>query len=310
MTNHPNRLRRTRRGAVIAAAAVLLLSGCGDDGGDDTTSPPGLDDLVGGNGDVGGDDPNDAGHGDTGDDGSVELEIVPPSFHLPATADVPSDFEVLPAACDAPDGDGTWITYAVPEDWDNTSRSGGGSGSPLSTSTELGFVRPDAGDVSVDLEPESRMPDGTILDASGEEWESFDYEITTYSGDGETTTEVTFESRGTVTVGEQDVEIWVADQSQAPDELGSTEAKARVEVADLPNPAAGDEDKLRPASFVVTISWDAEDGDIDDATIGSIIESLTLPDCTRERIVALEEVQLGEDLDGDGEVSTAQDLFG
>lgn len=306
MTTHPPRNRRVRRGAVIATTAALLLAGCGDDGGD-SGAPPGLDDIVEDLDATTEPDSDDAGGGG---DATTELEIVPPTFHLPATAEVPPDFEMLPAVCDSPDRDGTWITYAVPADWDNTSRSSGGAGSPLSTSTELGFVRPDAGDVSIDLEPENRMPDGTILDGSGEEWESFDYEITTYSDEGETTTEVTFESRGSVTVGEQDVEIWIAEQSQAPDELRSTRAMARVELADLPNPAVGDDDKVRPASFVVTISWDAEDGDLDDGTMGRIIESLTLPDCSRERIVAQEEVQLGEDLDGDGDVATAQDLFG
>lgn len=302
---------RTRRLIGVVAVAALALAGCGgDDGGDESGLPSGLDELV--------EDAGDGGELDLGDDGSsdgdataegTDLEIVPPRFHLPAAADVPSGFEMLPAACDPPEGEGTWITYAVPEAWENTSRGSGGSGSPLSTSTELGFVRPDAGDVSVDVEPENRMPDGTILDGSGEEWESFDYEITTYSDDGETTDQIAFESRGTVTVGEQDVEIWVADQAQS-EMLRSTQAKARVEAADLPNPAIGDDDKLAPASFVVTISWDADAGEVDDGTMGSILRTLTMPECTRDRIVAQSEVQLGVDLDDDGEVATVEDLFG
>lgn len=238
------------------------------------------------------------------EDGAADLEVKPPEFHLPAPDEPPAGFVLVPAACESEDG-GSWITYAVPEDWDNTSRSGGGSGSPLSTGVELGFDLADGGQVGVELAVEPRQPDGTIMTSSGEEFESFDYEYSV----GDDSTTITYDLMETVTVGDQEVEIWKAPKEQAPDFVSTTEHKARFEVASLPNPAPGDDDKYMPASFVLTVSHDPDQVSLDDETVTSLVESLALPECTVDEVQVQQEIRFGEDFNGDGEVTTPEDMM-
>ncbi|PWG73393.1 hypothetical protein DF186_23305, partial [Enterococcus hirae] len=70
---------------------------------------------------------------------------------------------------------------------------------------------------------------------------------------------ITYDEVATASVGDQDVAVLVAEQDQAPEMLGATEYNARLELAELPNPAPGDDDGSTPASMVVTISFDAEE---------------------------------------------------
>lgn len=244
---------------------------------------------------------------DAGDDPAVASarEVLPPEFHLPEPTDSPAGYSRVPAVCES-DADGAWITYAVPEDWENNSRGGGGSGSPLSASLELGFDLPNGGRVSVDLEPESRRPDGSIVTSSGEPFESFDYDYSI----GDDSTTITFDSLETVSAGDQEIDVWVAARDQAADFLSATEHKARFEVASLPNPAPGDDDGYMPASFVLTVVHNPDEVDLDDGVVTNVVESLALPACTTDRVQQEQELRFDEDFDGDGEVATPDDLMG
>lgn len=242
-----------------------------------------------------------------GDDpGGFAQEVLPPEFHLPEPTDPPAGYTRIPAMCESDGGDGAWITYAVPEDWENNSRGGGGSGSPLSTSLELGFDLPDSGRIGVELDTEPRQPDGSITTRSGEPFESFDYDYSV----GDDSTTITFDSLETVAAGDQEIEVWVAPRDQAPDFLSTTEHKARFEVASLPNPAAGDDDGYMPASYVLTVVHNPDEVQLDDEVVTTLAESLALPACTVDRVQQEQELRFDEDFNGDGEVATPDDLMG
>lgn len=296
-STHPLGRRRLLAPATALAAALLLLAGCGDDdtGGldqaiedlptdvpDEETAPDELDDPAG--------------------EGLAEPELQPLRIMLPEPTDPPAGFRAIPPVCEADEG-GVWFTFAVPEGWDATGRSFGGSGSPLGDSIDLRFDTGD-GDVTVATDPDSRRPDGTILNGAGEEWESFDYDYTR----GEESGRITYDEVATASVGDQDVAVVVAEQDQAPEMLGATEYKARLELAELPNPAPGDDDGITPASMVVTISFDAEELELAADEVVEILSTFAAPECTVDRIVAGREILLGEDVNGDGEVSTVDDL--
>lgn len=297
--------QRTRnlpiRLSATVAALSLLATACGGGGEAEDELSQMMDEMTEAAEDAepSAGDPTDSGS----DDGSIE--VLPPEFHLPDPTDAPSGFSRLPAVCESEEGDGAWITYAVPEGWESTSRSGGGSGSALSTNLELGFDHPQGGRVGVELDPESRQPDGTILSGSGEEFQSFDYEHSV----GDDSTTITYDLIETVAIGEQEVEVWKAPRDQAPDFLSTTEHKARFEVASLPNPAPGDDDGYTPASFVLTVAHNPDEVDLDDGTVTTLVESLALPGCTVNEIQLAQEVRFEEDFNGDGEVTTSEDML-
>ncbi len=60
--------------------------------------------------------------------------------------------------------------------------------------------------------------------------------------------------------------------------------------------------------MVVTILHDAEEMDLDTDTVTQIIESFAIPECTQRQVVTEREVLLGQDIDGDGEVATIEDM--
>ena len=298
LTKHTLKHRIPATAAALVLVSTPLLAGCGGD-----------DDIADAikNADEPTTQVTDAGtSGDTSasdDAGSADnsMELKPVSFALPEPSGAPDGFRRLQADC-APDD--PWFTYAVPETWELTGTGYGGSGSPLSDSVDQTFST-DIGDVKIETDPDSVRPDGTILDNSGQPFQSFDYDYTR----GDETKRITFEEVGTVSVGDQDVEVMVADQAQAPDFLSSTEYKARVQLAMLPNPAPGDDDKLQPASMLMTVTHDAEDGDLPTDTVEQMVGSFAMPSCTKDMIVARLEVRFGQDVDGDGQVASPEDLF-
>lgn len=233
--------------------------------------------------------PSDADDGaseaDPGD-GGFSREVKEPLFPLPEPDGAPDGYERIAASCEEPEEFGAWFTYAVPADWELTGSSSG-SGSPLAINTDLTFTR----------------PDGTLLDPAGEPFVSYDY---IYKVNGEPT-EITFDPVDTVSVGDQEVDIVVARPDQAPDILSSTEFKARVETAKIPNPA-DDEDGYRPTSLTITLVHDPADGELSDDVVATVVESLAMPSCSIDHTVAILEINFNEDLDGDGDVDGAEDI--
>lgn len=296
---------RLLRPAATVVVGLLVLAGCGSSGDGEDSANTG-DDLSTTTLVAPGDDAEPTTDPQT--DEGTGTDVVPPQRILPTESEVVDGFVEVPAECLDPDQYAAGLSFAVPEGWEATGISRGGSGSPLNDSAELTFTTAD-GRVWVDLSPDSVQPDGTIT-VNGEPFTSFDYEYESYSSSGEEDSgEITFESLGEVPVGDQDVEVWFADQAQDTDFLSYTEYKARVRTADLTNPAVGDADGVILASMVVTVVHDAEETDISLDEVAGIIAGLAIPDCTWDHEVAMLEIALNMDLNNDGEIATPQDIL-
>lgn len=234
---------------------------------------------------------------------------MPPQRILPAESTVAAGFVEVAAECADPGGYAAPLALTVPDGWEARGLGSAGGGSPLTGNVDLTFSTPE-GNVVVGIDHDSVGPDGTVL-VNGEPFESFDYDYETFSSSGEDGSgTISFEKVADVSVGDQEVELWVADQAQGSSFSSMTEHKARVRTADLTNPARGDSDGLTPASMVISVSHDAESTDVSTDDVAGIVAGLALPDCAWAQEVARLEMTFGEDLDGDGSVATPQDLFG
>lgn len=284
---------------VAAVGTVILLAtACGgDDDASPVTEPPARP------------DPTEAPADPVGDDEDADgsAGVPPPEFALDESPTVADGFRPVTARCEAEDERGAWLALAVPEGWELKGSGSAGSGSPLDESSTLEFETAD-GSVKVEVQPDRRGAEGELLDSEGAPWESFDYEWSSYGDSGEKSGTVTFEAIGTVDVADQQVELFVADRDQDADFLSATEHKARVDIAQLPNFAL--ENRLHPVSAVIVVTHDPDAVALDADVVTSIVESLAIPTCTRERVVGQLELTIGEDLDGDGHVTTMEDILG
>lgn len=293
----------TKRGlSALAVAAVLTLASCGGGGDGDTAD--------GDAGSVATTVAGESGSSTTATDGPTEsAEAV---AHLPIGGEAQDGHRLGAASCAAETDDdeyASWVVYSVPENWVANGFSGGGSGGP-NDSQELSFDidggNSDDGRVTVDVEWDSRSPDGTILDVNGDPFESFDYEITIH-GDETESHQIVYEKVATVEVGEGEADLYFRDPAQNTEQLDTTaQYKARVTAYELPKHAPA-LDELTPYSFVVTIEFDTDDAALEQDVIEAVLGSFTFPQCTWDRILADAELRLGVDLDGDGHARNAQD---
>jgi hypothetical protein len=233
---------------------------------------------------------------------------------LPIDAEAPAGSTMVTADCtateeaaqldDAPPADvhRSPIVFAVPDTWAPMGSGSGGSGSVLGTDTDMDF-EVDSGDrITIDHEWDSFTMDGEIADFDGDPWTSFDYESST----GDETTEITYDEVATVTIEDQDVDLYYRDPAQAPDDLTTAQYKARIDVAELPSPMA-EPGATRTYSLVVTIDFDPEDATITQDVIEAIVGSYNIPTCTWDDLLQEQELLLQVDLDGDGDVMTQQE---
>ncbi len=300
-----------RRGLpAVCLALVLITAGCGG-GGDDEAGDAQPTDA-----------PTTVAPVDEGadDDADGEAETAEAVAYLPIGSEPQEGMIQIAPSCDddADDGDGnddtdyrTWIVYDVDEAWKPTAMGSGGSGGP-NDSENLTFLidreDPRSPRVDVDIEWDSMGPDGTVLGDDGEPFESFDYTIEVYGGPGdERSTDISYESVGTFDVGDRETELFYRDPAQSEEDLGTTaQYKARVEAYALPMSPTNPSD-LTEFSFVVTVEFDADEVDLAHEDIEAIVSSMTIPECTWNKILADTELITGRDLDGDGEVRDAAD---
>jgi len=306
----------------LAVVTTLGLGACGgsdgDDASPDTTAAQ----------DTSGATPSESG-GDTdessGGQEPTDADVPDPVALLPLEARVPDGFRQGAANCDPgypndpnrgeePDFEGgadrysSWFTYAVPEEWGSAGRGSAGSGGITGTDEDRRFdwdaENSSRGTIEVAVDWDSRSPDGEVLDWEGEPWTTFDYKSSV--GDDEAT--ITFEKVATVTVGDQEADLFYLDPAQAPNHVSQTEYRVRLGVLELPRNQGLGEFPLVPYSVVVTISFDASETPVDQATVEKIVESFTLPECTWEATLLAHEMIVGVDLNGDGHVRSAEDL--
>lgn len=300
----PTNRTRTRAFAVLAAG-TLLLAACG--GGDD--EPEATDDA--------GELATPAGEQDesTDDAGDGDGEVVEgvAISHLPFDVEAPSGFRMVPAECaaddDSADSDDeeteyqSPITYAVPEDWASSGRSSGGSGGILGTDVDLSFDTGSGAGVNVDMEWDSRTADGEIADWEGEPWTTFDYD----SQVGDSTARIEFEKVATITVDEQEIDLFYRDPAQAPDHVSGEEYRARVAVVDLTAPF--ETGGVNEYTMVITIEFPSDAADVDQDTVETLLETLSMPTCVWDELLIDEETFRNVDLNGDGEIRSQEDAI-
>lgn len=234
---------------------------------------------------------------------------------LPIGGEAPDGYRLGEASCDFADPNAedaqytSWIVYAVPEAWVVNGFSGGGSGGP-NDSQDLSFDinggNSSDGKVKIGVEWDSRKPDGTVLDANGDPFESFDYDIE-YMTEPSKNTRITYEKVATVDVGDDSADLFFRDPAQNTEELGkSMQYKARVMAYELPRNSS-ELDQTTPHSFVVTFEFDSDDVDLTQTDIEKILGSFAIPECTWDKVLADAELHLGVDLDGDGHARNAED---
>lgn len=317
----PGSGRKARRSFSYLAVAAVLGLGLGACGGDDdgsTASVPSVpDDLNVPELDIEADD-------DLGETAPAE-DVADPVALLPLEARTPSGFRQLPAKCDpgfpqdperrgsgeADDGqDGeveysTWITYAVPEEWGTGGHGSAGSGGVTGTDEDRSFdFDPEnsaKGRLEVEVNWASVDEEGRILDSAGEVSDGFDYE--SKIGDDEVT--ITYENVATVTVGDQETDLFYMDPTQAPEHVSSTEYRAHLDVMELPWQLGNSSSRMH--SVVVVISFDAEQNPVAQETVEKILGSFTLPACTWERTLLDQEMIAQVDLNGDGHIRTPEE---
>lgn len=286
---------------LVAAAAA----GCGGDGadtssGEKTEAPSGTSEHA---------EPVD----EADDSEDAESELAPVEFLLPEAVKVPESYEEVLADCAEPTAaEGEYRSvygFAVPSGWKAQARSEGGSGSLLSADVSLGFETGE-GRVRVEMDHDNLDENGVVMDWNQEPFTTFDEEVTVTSSSesGEKQFVTTFEDLGPITLEGQEATLWRAAQEQNPEYLSSTRYKARIETASIPAPNV-ERSNAVTKSIVVTIDHDADENALDEAVVREIIGSFALAPCVREETYKDLELMLGEDLDGDGEVRSPEDLL-
>lgn len=289
----PTPVHRFRSVLPAALLAGALLVGCGGDDGPETTAmtPAEIAEETGAV-----ETPvksEDVGSGEPGERvGTLE-------FFVPETVEAPAGYVTLANACDPEGNDayGAFIRYAVPEDWSVSGRGSAGSGDDLSGNVDHEFTT-SGGEVWIALDRDSRDDQDQILNGSREVSESLDY---TYSvGDEET--QVVHREAFTTSINGEDHTVWTV--SDGSDLSAGEDAVYRVRVVayHMTWPAEGS----LTASFVMELIGDP--AVLDDETARTIVETIQIPECVRDRVLVTKEVTVSTDLNGDGHVSTADDL--
>lgn len=312
--------RLFRRGLpAVALVAALGLSGCG--GGDEASSASDGDDTT----EEVADDVVPDQTPDSEEPGDADAPD--PVAVLPFETDVPSGFRMLPANCEPggpndperPKGESSesddddeakyssWITYAVPEDWEAAGRGSAGGGGVTGTDEDLTFRtgEGDRGKVKISVDWDNKDFEGTITDSSGDPWETFDYDYSI----GDNSTTITYDNVATMQVGDQEADLFYLDPAQAPDFVSQTEYKVRLSAFELPRQGASGAYELMTESFVATIEFDEEEAALDQETIESLVESFVLPECSYDHALESAELLLNLDLNDDGHIRNADDAM-
>ena len=285
-TRSPRRLL-----TALACSSVILLAACGGDDGSENAADDLRDQIAEsaeratGGGDTGddtdGDTGGDADGGSSGDSGPAEVQ--PPTFVLTGPVEAPEDWTLDPANCGGEESGPPYFAYHVPPEWEQTGSGYAGSGG-ASGSGDHSYVLPDG--LRVEIEVETDSYDGTEpLSPNGpERWETWDYEITSYTDAGEETATAVFEELDPVTIDGESFDLWY--QDQAPDLISASEYKVRIVFADVPTGGVAGQDR-RPYSATVTFAWDAEKGDLDEAVVREVLSTFRVETCAQEALVSM-----------------------
>ncbi len=295
LTSSP-RTRSTRRLlAALACTGAILLAACGgDDGAQDATDD--LRDQIADAADRAGDDgAGDAASGDdpTSGDGSGEgsadaggpAEVQPPTFVLTGAVDAPDGWVQDPANCGGEESGPPYFAYHVPPDWERRG-SGYAGGGGTSGSGDHTYDLPDGVYLEIEVDTDDYSGTDPVATNGPGLWETWDYEITSYTDAGEETATAVFEELEPVEIDGESFGLWYLDQDQAPDLISASEYKVRIVFADVPTGGAAGQDR-RPYSATVTFSWNAESGKLDEAVVRDVLATFRVETCAQEALVSM-----------------------
>jgi hypothetical protein len=248
---------RTRLATAVACVALVgVLGACGGIGGAGSRDalPDDVEDRVR--------DLQTAGDANADEGGVTSAEVLPPELFLDGAVTPPPGWLPVPARCDNPDGSvgSLYFAYSVPGDW--IARGGGyGGGGGITGTTSQRFETPEGGSVEITIEDELYLA-GEVVDANGDPWTTWDFDITQYGNDGEQSHRATFSPLDPVDIDGTSVAVWYLDQTQS-DLVSQSEVRARVVFADVPSGPLGTAESLygqggrHPYSAAVTVRWDS-----------------------------------------------------
>ncbi len=217
----------------------------------------------------------------------------PPEFFLTGTVDPPAGWVEDPARCAEPDPEGPpFFNYYVPAEWNRVGSGHGGSGATGGT----GDHRYEVGDANVEVEiSEDQWTVDKVVNRDNvpEVWTSWDYEITTYTDDGDDVEEITYDEAGSADIDGDSVDVWYLDETQS-ENVNQSEYKTRVVFGDVPAMTPGGGDR-QPASATVTFSWSAEDIDFAEEEAAEILSTFRLAECAAEGLTEQYELLTGAD---------------
>lgn len=287
---NPRQMATLRSAAALGAllACTWSLSACG---GSDSSALPVADEpgLAGGATDA---NESDASDGDGGEGPSGSRNVRAPEFVLTGSVDEPTGWILDPANCASPDESGPpFFDHFVPGDWIRRGSGYGGAGG-VSGSGDHSYERPDGMRVNLEVDTDSYL--GTDpLDADGDPWETWDNDIVEYTDSGERTTRIAYTQLDPVEVDGETFDLYLLDQAQS-DLVFASEYKLRVVFADVPTGGPAGQDR-RPESATVTISWDADDGDLPEVEARELLSTFRLATCAQEGLTDLYETLTGSE---------------
>lgn len=235
---------------------------------------------------------SDASDGDAGVGQTGPGEVRPPEFMLTGSVDEPTGWVLDPANCVSPDESGPpFFDYFVPGDWVRRGSGYGGSGG-VTGSGDHSYELPDGMRVTMDVETDS-YSGGDPIATDGTPWETWDNDIVEFTDAGERTTRITYTELDPVEIDGERFDLYVLDQVQS-DLVSASEYKLRIVFADVPTGGVTGQDR-RPESAPVTISWDADDGDLPEDTVRELLSTFRLATCAQEGLTELYETLTGSE---------------
>lgn len=288
---------RTRLAPFLSLCLILAACGGSEESSDGRSPTNNTSSPVSTNGEQ-----PDPSEDETDVDENGAAEALPDGivFALPADIDVPPGYQLIANACEG-DEWGAALGYAYPEEWEVVGWGMGGSGGIVHASVDHRFETPSG---TVDFQIRWQEEDQFAGSPFGPDDDEDDHPFGREVHIGDRTITVTPTEHMTLSIGDQAVTLWISTEKEYPEVVDGTLLQADAEIATVT--ASGGEIRIEDRAI---IHFSIADDAADDDTIRTILESLHLPECARHAAIVNYELILSTDLDGDGEISTVEDLL-
>lgn len=235
---------------------------------------------------------------------------------LPAELDPPEGWTRSPVYCSvnaeersAQHVGGVWLSFAYPANWEYMSSSGNSDSPQFGKDRSTVLTSPDA---NWTIDVEHRWAD-VMPTVRGDEFELatglHGDKIIVYDENSEEL-EIPFDPVTTVEVGDQQVGLFVAAETDHPDWVTGSTFRALVIVLGTPTMGTNQARSIQAVAINMVVEPEITDADAQAEaaqTAATLLSSLTMPECTLRHLVVEWEAVQGQDLDGDGYISDTDD---